>query len=226
MKVDDDSSSPLPSLAVSPTMLSKIRSLHNPNIAIAGNIAVGKSTLAAALSAALGLPLYKEEVSGNPVLPLFYADMKAHSFVLQIHLLNKRFEQERLISCSGKGGIQDRTIYEDHIFAKALHDAGLMTTLEYNTYLMTAENMFKGMDRPNLIIFLWAPPEVCFDRKELRCNQNPGREMEKQTVTLEYLTTLDAGYEDFMGDLSKIIPVLKGAFSKRLRFTRPSDFLQ
>jgi hypothetical protein len=50
--------------------------------------------------------------------------------------------------------------------------------------------------------------------------------MEKQTVTLEYLTTLDAGYEDFMGDLSKIIPVLKGAFSKRLRFTRPSDFLQ
>ncbi len=36
----------------------------------------------------------------------------------QIYLLNKRFEQHQQIIWQGKGGVQDRTIYEDSIFAK------------------------------------------------------------------------------------------------------------
>lgn len=34
----------------------------------------------------------------------------------------------------GKGGVQDRTIYEDSVFARMLHDAKLMDDRDYDTY--------------------------------------------------------------------------------------------
>jgi len=37
------------------------------------------------------------------------------------YLLNARFKQQQIIIWNGKGGVQDRTIYEDSIFAKVGH---------------------------------------------------------------------------------------------------------
>ena len=37
---------------------------------------------------------------------------------LQVYLLNKRFSQQQQIIWSGRGGVQDRTIYEDSVFAR------------------------------------------------------------------------------------------------------------
>ena len=37
---------------------------------------------------------------------------------MQIYLLNARFQQHQQIIWTGKGGVQDRTIYEDSVFAK------------------------------------------------------------------------------------------------------------
>ena len=36
----------------------------------------------------------------------------------QVYLLNRRFQQHQQIIWQGKGGVQDRTIYEDSVFAK------------------------------------------------------------------------------------------------------------
>ena len=87
-------------------------------IGISGLIGAGKSTLAAALGEEMGLPVYYEPVADNEYLEDFYKDMKKHGFALQVWLLNKRFEQQQKIIWSGQGGVQDRTIYEDTIFAK------------------------------------------------------------------------------------------------------------
>ena len=35
-----------------------------------------------------------------------------------MYLLNRRFQQHQQIIWQGKGGVQDRTIYEDSVFAK------------------------------------------------------------------------------------------------------------
>ncbi len=39
----------------------------------------------------------------------------------QVYLLNRRFQQHQQIIWQGKGGVQDRTIYEDSVFAKVNH---------------------------------------------------------------------------------------------------------
>lgn len=62
--------------------------------------------------------MHYEPVKDNVYLADFYKDMKKHSFAMQVYLLNKRFMQQQQIVWSGKGGVQDRTIYEDSVFAR------------------------------------------------------------------------------------------------------------
>ena len=38
----------------------------------------------------------------------------------QVYLLNRRFQQHQQIIWQGQGGVQDRTIYEDSVFAKVI----------------------------------------------------------------------------------------------------------
>ena len=61
----------------------------------------------------------------------------------QVYLLNKRFEQHQKIIWGSNGGIQDRTIYEDTIFAKVLMDTGMMEKRDYETYVSLFRNMSK-----------------------------------------------------------------------------------
>lgn len=87
-------------------------------IGISGLIGAGKSTLAAELGKILDLPVYYEPVIENEYLADFYKDPKRYSFSLQIYLLNQRFVQHQQLVWKNQGGIQDRTIYEDSVFAK------------------------------------------------------------------------------------------------------------
>src|SRR3989338_5750881 len=87
-------------------------------IGIAGIIGAGKSTLARSLAQTMGLPVYYEPVNDHEYLADFYTDMKKYSFSMQVYLLNRRFQQHQQIIWQGRGGVQDRTIYEDSVFAK------------------------------------------------------------------------------------------------------------
>ena len=89
-------------------------------IGISGLIGAGKTTLARELGKVLNLPVYYEPVVENEYLEDFYRDMKRYSFSFQIYLLNCRFRQHQQVLWNGTGGIQDRTLYEDSIFAKVL----------------------------------------------------------------------------------------------------------
>lgn len=91
----------------------------------------------------LGIGVHYEPVIENSYLADFYSDMKAYSFRLQVYLLNRRFEQHQKIIWGSMGGIQDRTIYEDTIFAKMLMDSGLMEKRDYETYVSLFRNMSK-----------------------------------------------------------------------------------
>src|SRR5512139_2319402 len=91
-------------------------------VIVAGNIGVGKTSLAERLGGRLGWNTAYESVSDNPYLPDFYADMHSWSFQLQIFFLGHR-AQQYLNLCNGtQSVIFDRSIYEDaYIFARALH---------------------------------------------------------------------------------------------------------
>ncbi|KAL0214614.1 hypothetical protein P9112_006798 [Eukaryota sp. TZLM1-RC] len=172
-------------------------------IGISGLIGAGKSTLAKALAECLDLPVYYEPVADNEYLEDFYQDMARYAFPLQVYLLNRRFEQHQQIIWQGKGGVQDRTIYEDSVFAKMLCESGLMNQRDYETYLNLFENMSNFMRKPNIIIFLDVTPEESLERIKKR-----SRDCES-SVSLQYLEALYKAYKDFIDDISKVIPVIR-----------------
>lgn len=73
-------------------------------------------------------------MADNEYLEDFYGDIKKYSFPMQVYLLNRRFQQQQQIVWQGHGGVQDRTIYEDSVFARMLRNSGLMDERDYQTY--------------------------------------------------------------------------------------------
>lgn len=181
---------------------------ENLHIGIAGLIGVGKTTLATALGVELGLPVYYEPVNDNPYLEKFYKNKKKYAYPLQIWLLDRRSRQQQQIIWNGRGGVQDRTIYEDSIFASMLHDDGKMSDDDYETYTSLFNHMSNFMKRPNFIIYLDCSPETSLERIEMR---NRGME---SGIPLEYLEALKKGYDKFIVDISKKIPVIRVDWSK------------
>ena len=172
-------------------------------IGIAGMIGAGKSTLAKALGEHLGLPVYYEPVQDNEYLADFYRDTARYAFATQIYLLNRRFQQHQEIIWRGGGAVQDRTIYEDAVFARTLVNQGLMDERDYRTYLQLFRHMSNFMCRPHLIVYLDLTPQTSHARVLQRA-----RGVESG-ISLEYLTALHAEYEAFVKDISRLIPVVR-----------------
>lgn len=174
-------------------------------IGIAGTIGVGKSTLTTDLARALNFEPILEEVDGNPYLEHFYKDMKTYGTMMQVWLLNHRFRQHRefvtRISLGRiRGVVQDRTIWEDTIFARMLneHPDKIITDLDYNTYLDLFDNMvLRELVFPQILIYLDCDPETAIKRINAR-----GRVMEK-AVSLDYLRMLKSNYEQFIGEMEQ-----------------------
>jgi deoxyadenosine kinase len=172
-------------------------------IGIAGIIGAGKSTLAAALGQHLGIDTYYEPVADNEYLADFYRDTAKYSFAMQVYLLNRRFQQHQEIIWRGRSAVQDRTIYEDSIFAKMLAKTGLMDERDYRTYVSLFRNMSNFMCKPSVIVYLDVSPESSAERIRTR-----SRDVEKQ-IPLEYLRALAEGYNEFIEGISKVIPVIR-----------------
>lgn len=157
----------------------------------------------AKLAKALSLPEYREPVQDNPYLGMFYKDMTKWGFAMQVFLLNARFAQHQRVVWSVDGGIFDRTIYEDQLFAKILYDGGQLTRLEYDTYIDLFLNMSKFLQRPDLVIYLDVAPEVAYRRLQERSRT------EEVGVSLEYLTTLRNEYEHWYTHMNGVLNIVK-----------------
>lgn len=176
---------------------------ENLFIGIAGMIGAGKSTLATALGEHLGIDVYYEPVEDNEYLEDFYRDIRSCSFAMQIYLLNRRFQQHQEIIWRGRSAVQDRTIYEDSIFAKMLADSDLMDERDYRTYVELFRHMSNFMCRPNVIVYLDVAPELSLERIRSR-----NRDIET-SISLEYLQALYRGYEEFVADIARTTPVIR-----------------
>lgn len=183
--------------------MAQTNNLQDLFIGIAGLIGAGKTTLAVALGEHLDLPVYFEPVDDNEYLADFYADTAKYAFATQIYLLNRRFQQHQEIIWRGGGGIQDRTIYEDAVFAKTLVDQGLMDARDYETYLSLFKHMSNFMCRPNVIVYLDLTVENSMARIKER---NRGVE---SGISREYLEALRREYEAFIATISKTVPVIR-----------------
>lgn len=183
--------------------------MNNLRISISGIIGVGKTTFAENLAAHLSVPVYYEEVKENKYLEDFYIDMKRYAFPLQIYLLNQRFVQQQQINWTAQGSVQDRSIYEDLIFAKMLHEDEMIEQRDYETYLSLFDTMLRvSSARPDLIIHLDISAEESLKRIRIR-----GRECEKG-ITVEYLEKLKRNYDEFIIKISQSVRVVKVNWSE------------
>ena len=172
-------------------------------ISVSGIIGVGKSTLSKKLGKYLDAEVYFEPVETNEYLEKFYTDMKKYSFPMQIYLLNHRFRQHQKMVWSSKNAIQDRSIYEDPIFAKMLKKDGLMSELDYKTYKDLFENMSSFLRMPNIIIYLDVDTKIALQRIKQRSRNC------ETTISLDYLESLKKGYEDWLKEMEPKVTIIK-----------------
>ena len=164
-------------------------------IAIAGNIGSGKTSLTEILTRRFGAQAYYEE-SDNPYIGDFYEDMNRWSFNLQIYFLGARIKQSQEILRAGGDLFQDRTIYEDaHIFADNLHQMGLMSSRDFDTYMKIFELGTDLIPRPDLLIYLKASVPTLISQIRKR-----GRAYE-MSIDESYLSRLNEKYDNWIENI-------------------------
>ena len=171
-------------------------------IIVAGNIGVGKTSLAERLSERMGWRCAFESVADNPYLADFYADMRKWAFHLQIFFLGHRAVQYLEMANDSQSVVLDRTIYEDaYIFARAAHHLGNVDERDYRSYRRVFDLITSQLPPPDLMIYLKAPVSVLLDRIH-----NRARSIEIG-ITGEYLSLLESFYEDWL-KVFDVCPVL------------------
>lgn len=171
-------------------------------VLVAGNIGAGKTTLTERIGARLGWWTGYESVADNPYLSDFYNDMRTWSFHLQIFFLGHRADQYLVAARDARSAILDRSIYEDaHIFARALHHLGNLNERDYLAYRRLFDLVVDGLPRPDLLIYLKAPPSILMERIHRRA-----RNMETG-ITADYLALLDSFYDEWLSSFD-LCPVL------------------
>jgi deoxyadenosine kinase len=173
------------------------------NIAISGIIGAGKSTLCKNLGDIMNCDVFYEPVKENPYLEKFYKDMKKYACIMQIYLLKERFNKHQQMVWSQRNIIQDRSIYEDVIFAKMLRESGDIDELDFETYRDLYSAMTSFLRQPDLIVYLDVKPEIALKRIKKRSRNC------ETSIPLSYLENLQKGYEEWLEDVDGRIPVLK-----------------
>ena len=165
-------------------------------IVLSGPIGAGKSSLTSILAEHLGTQAFYEGVDSNPVLPLYYKNMKRYTLLLNTYLLNHRLAQINQ-AIQDKNSVSDRSIYEDALFFKMNADNKVADPTEFKIYDDLLENMMEDTPgypskKPDLLIYLKSsiPTLVSQIRKR-------GREYE-QNIDVEYLERLNKKYEDWI----------------------------
>lgn len=165
------------------------------HIAIAGNLGSGKTTLTTMLARHYGWEPRFEAVDYNPYLEDYYKDIKRWSFNLECYFLKERFKDLLDIAKAQHTIIQDRTIYEGvYVFTATNKDMGHLDDRDFQTYMELFHQMTGIVQPPHLMIYLKASVPHLVENIQKR-----GRDYE-QGIPLEYLSNLNAKYEDFINN--------------------------
>jgi len=136
------------------------------------------------------------EDDNNPYIGDFYEDMNRWSFNLQIYFLGKRLNQVLAMIRSNQDLVQDRTVYEDaYIFATNLHESGLMSTRDFQTYMQIFELSNGLAQKPDLLIYLRASVPTLISQIQRR-----GRAYE-MSISKNYLRRLNERYNHWIEKL-------------------------
>jgi deoxyadenosine/deoxycytidine kinase len=172
-------------------------------IVIGGMIGIGKTTTAKILHEETGLPVYYETVRGNKILPLFYTaseeekQAKRYPFLLQLSFLTSRYKAIKE-ALRNDNAVMDRSIYEDHYFAKKNHDLGNISDLEMSLYDDLLNEMMDELQdlpkkSPNVMVYLKGSFETVLKHIKSR-----GRSFELDKSLVDYYRFLWKDYDEWV----------------------------
>jgi deoxyadenosine/deoxycytidine kinase len=138
-------------------------------ITIAGNMGVGKTTLAKKLAGHYDWRAMLEPVDNNPYIEKFYGDMARWAFHSQLFFLTKAIEQHSEIVNGELSSVLDRSVYEHaNIFAQNCYDSGYITDDDWEIYRSLYSSFIDTVAPPDLMIFLKASDAKIVERIERR----------------------------------------------------------
>ena len=159
-------------------------------IAVEGPIGAGKSSLATILATSLGARFLAEDPGANPFLGAFYKDPRRHALSAQLFFLLQRYaQQSELLQTSlfERGGV-----VSDYLFAKDRLFATLtLSGDEMALYDKIYQSLSPRVQRPDLVVYLQARPEVLLNRIDKR-----GRPEEKP-IKPEYVREVARAYAEY-----------------------------
>ena len=144
-------------------------------IAVCGNIASGKSTLAHYISNNYGFSYVPHNRSELPFLKDFFEDIPEKFLQTQLAFLSNKASQIHTLLKSGKNIVIDRSLEEDiQVFAKLWLDNYNIDERIKKLYLELASYIVGSLPNPELYIMCDCPPEISIQR----LSQRPRRDFE------------------------------------------------
>jgi deoxyadenosine/deoxycytidine kinase len=177
-------------------------SANRTMILLEGNIGAGKTSLGHVLKESGSFEFLEEPVErwrqgfANNLFEMFYSDMQRWSFTFQIMAFITRAKTwgEILEHVDAEQVILERSIHTDrNVFAKNLYQVGAMNESEWALYQHLWEFLAMNYtEKPDKIIYLRTPAEVCQERIRMRGRQ------EEQQIPLDYLKRLEDLHDEWL----------------------------
>lgn len=167
-------------------------------VSIAGNIGVGKTTLAERLQAQLGGQVLYEPYDTNPFMPDVYAGKTELALDSQLHFLVHRAQQ--LQRCSLTGG---RAYFSDYLFEKELlYAEQLLDERQWTLYQQIYEPFAARVTEPSLVIYMQDSSDHCLTRIHQR------NRAYEQGIQTSFLDGLSDAYDTLIANWQKS-PILR-----------------
>ena len=171
----------------------------NKKFCLEGNISSGKTTLLKILGCkdieTIAEPLDTwQNFDGINLLREYYSDPRSYAFQLQLYILGtmaERLHQKQ--NCPTT--VFERSIFScKYVFTQYLKDKGILTHHQTKIFDLLFENIVKGFDEPifEKIIYLSAPPNLCYDRLLKRAR------IEEINIDLAYLHDIGRYYDNYL----------------------------
>lgn len=181
-------------------------------ISIEGNIGSGKSTLVSKMREEfkynkkiyfLDEPVnewftIKDEDNVN-ILSRFYEDTKKYAFSFQMMAYITRISMLRkaIRENPNRIFITERSVFTDkNVFAKMLHEDGLITKMDYEIYTRWFDEFIESLDMK--IIYVNTSPSKCYERVIKR-------NREGETISLDYLEKCGNYHNSWLNQYSDIL---------------------
>lgn len=159
-------------------------------VSIAGNIGVGKTTLATRMAERLGAKFVPEKYDDNPYLSDVYAGHNELALDSELFFLSSGASQLT------KSRLEAGQYYvSDYVFDKArIYASAWLTGVDFRKYMKHYDSVKEGVSEPVLVIYLYDTLENCMERIHRR-----NRPYE-QHIELSFLNHLADGYDALYTD--------------------------